>query len=116
MNDKQMLELAAKAGANAGLPIIQTDAGAQILESTSGECETYRLWNTLDSKSDCFDLMVALKIEFYIADSEGFASYAGYPYANGTIRYASEWHDDSSPETATRRAITRAAAEIGRAL
>jgi hypothetical protein len=97
MTDKELLELAAKA------------AGLEVVTPTM---LTYGQWNPLTDDGDAFRLAVKLEI-------------AINPYAGKTVFAHNEsgrlghekwdcWDDD--PYAATRRAITRAAAEIGKAM
>ena len=79
-------------------------------------------WSPLSSLGDALWLAVKLKIEFYITDDEGLASYAGY-WTDTGIKYCIEYHNalpyctqKDGDMLATCRAITRAAAEIGKGL
>ena len=119
MNDKELLELAAKA---AGIEVEWKEvtrsriAEFKIIKHTKhcGFFAKGKEWNPLDDDGDALRLAVKLHINieiwnvdalirtcFYIKD-RGHGSF-GEPY---TIR----------PYAATRRAIVRAAAEIGRAM
>jgi hypothetical protein len=119
MTDRELLELAAKAAAAAGMLIIESEAGPQLLQYTLRDgTEMYRQWNPLADDADALRLAVKLKIEFYIGDDAGVATYAGYfdpARPSNRQRFAVERHGDD-PYAATRRAIVRAAAEIGRAM
>jgi len=113
MTDREMLELAAKALGMPeapkqyriadGLPIVITYMG--------------KPWNPLTDDGDALRLAVKLDIEIYQGDDEGPAVCAGYwskPERRDVARlYCIEPLADD-PYAATRRAITRAAAEIGR--
>ena len=83
MNDRELLELAAKAAGS---------TPAQL-----SNCDYDYEWNPLTDDGDA--LRLAVKLNFPL---DGF-----------TIT-PSEWMDD--PYTATRRAIVRAAAEIGKGM
>lgn len=95
MTDRELLELAAKA------------LGVEI-----GPDRVWNYWNPLVDNDDAFRLAVMLRMETYHADDGGWSAYASHPTARG-IAYAIEPHG-SDPCAATRRAIVRAAAEIGR--
>ena len=102
-SDRELLELAAKA---AGLTIV--DSITSILNDDDGWLETTdngpdRLWNPLTNDGDALRLAVKLKMTL------------GVGVARGDAGEATEFdlcHRD--PCAATRRAIVRAAAEIGR--
>ena len=102
MNDKQMLELAAKAiGFEFRLNLV--NAG-QLFKDDEYVC----FWKPLTDDGDALRLAVALQIQhkqvidFVVAN-------VGY---DGEVRELI----GSDPYAATRRAITRAAAEIGKSL
>ena len=94
MTDREMLELAARAAGITcwhGVPY------------TNG-----RIWDPLDDDGDA--LRLAVKMGLCLDFARGWtAAYAG----SRTAEQISERHNDS-PYAATRRAIVRAAAEIGR--
>jgi hypothetical protein len=73
-----------------------------------------RWWNPLTDDGDALRLAVKLKIDFYEGEDDGPAAYAGY-YVGTRQRFMTEPHG-TEPIAATRRAIVRAAAEIGRSL
>jgi hypothetical protein len=102
--DRELLELAAKA---AGIPL-----KADFKERFEYYMADRLMWNPLKDDGDALRLTVKLGIETYHADDGGWAAYASHPTARG-IAYAVEQHGDD-PYAATRRAIVRAAAEIGR--
>lgn len=90
MNDKELLELAAKA------------AGVEVVTPTMLE---YGKWNPLTDDGDALRLAVKLKLSPEYDGDEVYVS----AHSDFT---ASEFSE--SPYAATRRAIVRAAAEIGR--
>ena len=108
MNDRELLELAAKA---AGINLV---FGPEAMHSTD---DGLIFWNPLENDGDALRLAVMLDIEMYQADDDGPAVYSGYwckPERRDVTRlYCIESINDD-PYTATRRAIVRAAAEIGR--
>jgi hypothetical protein len=75
-------------------------------------------WNPLTDDGDAFRLTATLKMEVYHADDEGEAAYASYVKPNSAIAYCIEYYDDicnmGNQYAATRRAIVRAAAEMGK--
>ncbi len=119
MTDRDLLELAAKA------------AGLEIYESTDGTLQNRPVWvftagggmgtmpyeerwNPLNDDAQALRLAVKLDIEFYQADDDGPATWAGYwgkPDRRDVTRlFCCEPHG-TDPYAATRRAIVRAAAE-----
>jgi hypothetical protein len=113
--DRELLELAAKA---AGLLIVgDVDrmigqpahrAGGYVIRNDRGGDSC---WNPLTDDGDALRISVTLglKIEHYSVTSEGRCRVgAGVGYAPVTY--------EGDPYAATRRAIVRAAAEIGKAM
>ena len=100
MTDRELLELAAKA---CGLE----DAKMRI---------EFNQWNPLNDDGDALRLAVKLDIDFYMGAGDGPEAWAGY-YVPGreNKKHACEPVNDDS-YAATRRAITRAAAEIGKGM
>lgn len=106
MTDKELLELAAKAaGVNGGYSEPLRGIQRDYMDARHGLCHTF--WNPLTDDGDALRLAVKLNIavqhhtEGYVVAWEGrkagvLEDYEGDPYA------------------ATRRAIVRAAAEIGK--
>jgi hypothetical protein len=108
--DRELLELAAKA---AGVPWegVLRDDGVFVHEG--------RQWNPLEDDGDALRLSVKLNIDIMNATpsedgSEGQS--VTFPL-RGDYGAITEWHDTTYGKfAATRRAIVRAAAEIGAAL
>lgn len=102
MTDKELLELAAKA---AGI-INQGYCESGFLFTGTGESGAFYKWNPLTNDGDALRLAVkcALKIS-HTTDSVIVS-------VNGIVRSVRSYYGD--PYAATRRAIVRAAAEIGR--
>ena len=100
MNERELLELAAKA------------AGIQIVWSTVAEMSPRRvangvvdsLWNPLADDGDAFRLAVKLRMPICFGQIE----------PNVSCWFEQERYGNGDPYAATRRAITRAAAEIGK--
>ena len=101
MTDKELIELAAKA---AGLHVkVASNSGRGL--KVHGNCNW---WNPLTDDGDALRLAVKLGIEL-----EFFSStvYAG---PRKTAKYAVDKEHDLDMAAATRRAIVRAAAQIGK--
>jgi len=112
MDDKELLELAAKAAIGAGMNIIESDAGPQIFERHASDgTECYRIWNPLTDDGDALRLAVKLSIRVY--PYTGAGEDVSIAVASGCDRIQQDHNGD--PYSATRLAIVRAAAEIGRA-
>ena len=100
MNDKELLELAAKA------------AGVE------DEMLLFGWWNPLTDDGDALRLAVTLNIDIEFREGEVWAY--RHAFADGECFTATERLADHQPENcgtgcrATRRAIVRAAAEIGK--
>lgn len=107
MNDKELLEMAAKA---AGIQICNTwlsDEGrawSSIWAKDFNGAPTTKLWNPLGNDGDAFRLIVELKLELTVFRDHVTAFHA--------TSWCDELHGDE-PFAATRRAIVRAAAEVG---
>lgn len=101
MTDRELLELAAKA------------AGIEIKYNYLGTQDARCAWYPLDDDGDALRLAVKLGIavQCHLHDGEGYAL-AGA----GEIPNAVDIRPNDDPYAATRRAIVRAAAEIGRAM
>jgi hypothetical protein len=113
MTEREELEYADKAGANAGLPIIQTEAGPQILERIDSDgSECYRLWNPREDDGDCAGLEAALRID--ITWHRPFVHVVSIKYELGIKENYSDHKNDK--QKARKHAVTRLAAEIGRAM
>jgi hypothetical protein len=103
--DRELLELAAKA---AGIEAAWSDGEGLVCRNDAG----YRFfWNPLADDGDALRLAVKLKLETEF----------GSNFVNvGSSHHDSEWHmareSDVDLYAATRRAIVRAAAEIGRSM
>ena len=100
MTDRELLELAAKA---AGIEADSWSDDHQCLFTTHGPYPNeYRKWNPLTDDGDA--LRLAVKLELHV-----LVGLAQTP--DGDIHVDKDMAD---PYAATRRAIVRAAAEIGR--
>ena len=113
MNDKELLELAAKA-AGIELTYIPKDTGewADYRNEHGGETP----WNPLTDDGDALRLAVKLGITV-VPDpykERRYVACRDFTIHKGYLIEACEKGDD--PYAATRRAIVRAAAEIGRGM
>ena len=105
--DRELLELAAKAIGHK-THFNKVDA-CQL--STDGTEEGYiQFWNPLTDDGDALRLAVKLSIRIYIYDAPDAFSFCA------TDATSSHQNHGSDPCAATRRAIVRAAAEIGKAM
>jgi hypothetical protein len=129
VTDRELLELAAK---SAGLLrkiawVTQHDVGHtdQYLVDLPEHAHHFKwkhypnnMWNPLTDDGDALRLAVKLSIDVYFGEDDGPATYAGWYGSEANTqrqRYAVERHN-ADPYAATRRAIVRAAAEIGKAM
>jgi hypothetical protein len=107
MTDKELLELAAKA---AGIEILLWN---NVFKNVTGSHPAsnmfaFPIWNPLTDDGDALRLAVKLGIEIYIHENDTQC-------IGPNLHRAIETHEDN-PEAATRSAIVRAAAEIGRGM
>ena len=109
MSDRELLELAAKA---AGY-VIELD-----MNWGTGGMPFFRMsgnkWNPLADDGDALRLAVKLRIGF-VASTEQQPEDAIVLYQIGDVPYRSVVHHKGDELNATRRAIVRAGAEIGKA-
>jgi hypothetical protein len=113
LNDHELLELAAKA---ANLTIIGSApgrAGLDVYDQSRGDAR--RWWSPLTDDGDALRLMVSLGMRVYVYPDAGDDVTV---VANDELRmknapHISEPHS-SDKLAATRRAIVRAAAEVGK--
>jgi hypothetical protein len=118
MNDRELLELAAKA---AGIKVpTKKDAPWEGIDergiyrdiSFGGDGTRHSYWNPLTDDGDALRLAVRLRIVVN-AWGAGACAVAVFPGGSESIR---EPHYGEDPERATRRAIVMAAAEIGKGM
>lgn len=98
MTDRELLELASKACG---------------LEEAELRIE-FNQWNPLEDDGDALRLAVQLKLDVFFHPSSVEAHIAGGRIP--PIHHIARELYDTGPYAATRRAITRAAAEIGRSM
>ena len=109
MSDKELLELAAKAAGRRF--VIDDEINYAIIDEYSFPIP----WNPLTDDGDALRLAVSLKMEVYHGWDGGHSAYASVPQEDSQPVFCVEPHM-SDPCAATRRAIVRAAAEIGRGI
>ena len=114
MNDRELLELAAKA---AGVEISQWSncqaggfiaKGSAYLDSWGDKRIPRDFWNPLTDDGDALRLAVKLKMSVRISEN----------YCGANLDTWNTYHEklNNDPYAATRRAIVRAAAEIGKGM
>lgn len=112
MNDRELLELAARAaGMNIQRSRLDDPLHRDFLMNgegvrNPGQCSFP--WNPLTDDGDA--LRLAVKLNFTVSISDEFTKVT-HGFEEGIIEYA-----DGHKEFATRMAITRAAAEIGKSM
>ncbi len=111
MTDRELLELAAKA---AGIEVRcgtgwESDYLYRDLPRPNSPLTSSVRWNPLDDDGDALRLAVKLKMELIVHERLSCAAADGL---DGFLRRSE--HHKGDPDAATRRAIVRAAAEIGR--
>jgi hypothetical protein len=111
MTDRELLELAAKAAmieCRGWCPPGGRSDGWHGMYTGDGETGAWSQWNPLTDDGDALRLAVKLRLEVRIDDFDTLCH--GF-----VARGAAETHADyTDSHAATRRAIVRAAAEIGR--
>ena len=108
LNDKELLELAAKAAGFEFDPDI-TDAWGRLYGSFKGDPKRKRYaWDPLSFDDDALRLAVKLRLDV-------LQKWEGAAFATNHRNGAKELTCDD-PYAATRRAIVRAAAEIGKGM
>lgn len=118
MNDRELLELAAKA-ADIEHGADRLDSGLS-LTGPDGRHRSLPQWNPLTDDGDALRLAVNLRMTIRLEDPAaviaGWAENQHVPFtADGSGPWFwKEWGRILDPEATTRRAIVRAAAEIGR--
>ena len=104
MSDRELLELAAKAAELHGFWV---DAGLNV-----GSDATPKIWNPLTDDGDALRLTV--KLNFTVCKREHEVEI--FNDNNGEFLCSISISEGDEPYAATRRAIVRAAAEIGKAM
>ena len=106
MTDKELLELAAKAAGFSAFDWLGNDNYMNVYDDEDHQS----CWNPLTDDGDAFRLAVKLNIVVW--------EHGQYDRAMAEVRYGEArgeyWELSEDPYAATRRAIVRAAAEIGK--
>jgi len=106
MNDRELLESAAKAVGMSGTTVDYDDRLVFLEDGKPASLE----WNPLTDDGDALRLAVKLRM---LVDADGSVYAVATARPKGTDVMVHEKHRDD-PYAAVRRAIVRAAAEIGR--
>jgi len=111
MTDREMLELAARA---AGLSFKWRDGdpkwGPEHVGPAAWINECWQAWNPLTDDGDALRLSVRLRMDVQHFEGLEMCEACKHPYQACGEDYGCD------PDAATRRAITRAAAEIGKSM
>lgn len=110
MKDNELLELAARAVGPKVVRKVECSSGFELVELSSGLS-----WNPLEDDGDALRLAVTLDI--HIEQNTTFKRACALYYADYSVlrtEVFEPWGDDKM--AATRRAIVRAAAEIGKSM
>lgn len=102
MTDRELLELAARAAGLASIDFLAGDGFANVYDADG----RHSAWNPLDDDGDALRLLVKLRLD--ISSEHDQVSVIEQREILACELYGSD------ANAATRRAITRAAAEIGR--
>jgi hypothetical protein len=114
MNDRELLELAAKA---AGIEIVPCTCHYEQWPFKYAEGQGKRgHWNPLTDDGDALRLAVKLRLHILHNDAGEPVLWVSAVLNKTMIHAAEEFADEGDRAAATRRAIVRAAAEIGRAI
>lgn len=108
MTDRELLELAAKAEGRKWLSYHHTKGLCCRDDRYGGLIEYY--WNPLTDDGDAFRLSSKLWMEVRHVHGQAHAGMAGRFWCT------EPWFPDGDQDAATRRAIVRAAAEIGKSI
>ncbi len=111
--DRELLELAARA---AGIPSSYWNEGAEPYSSGEGFIVKHRIWNPLRDDGDALRLAVKLRLRINREINCGWdiVEVFGPEADDMSCHCTTESVENDDPYAATRRAIVRAAAEIGR--
>ena len=114
MNDRELLELAAKA---ADLELFDGEHGDKLRVYYTvwhTRLNRYAPWNPLTDDGDALRLAVKLGINGPFRINWGYGAVSTEIPAGKCVRVSCEDMEVNDPLAATRRAIVRAAAEIGK--
>lgn len=115
MTDRELLELAAKA---AGIEGVYKEMRLVHGDVSGISAPTHSLWNPLTDDGDALRLAVKLEIDIALREKLTLASYR--TNSSEWVSFVEDHVEDvfarKCPYAATRRAIVRAAAEIGKGM
>ena len=110
MRDQELVEMAGKA---AGLSLETEDFGETGYWSDMGPGQRWNPWNPLTDSCDALWLAITLRLAVSPRNKTVSADRWSNDAHKKASAYAAEFYDEhADAATATRRAITRAAAEI----
>ena len=114
MTDRELLELVAKAAGLEFDPTAKTAHGLMVVRD-GAVCQSDQvLWNPLSDDGDA--LRLAVKLSLDINPYPKTKEVAAIQWGNSDVTHKVFERVGSDPYAATRRAIVRAAAEIGKGL
>lgn len=115
MTDRELLELAAKA---AGLDLEWCGPWACMARNLGviDGFDRHTCWEPLKDDGDALRLAVKLKLHMLHNDNRDAVLWVSAVLDKTMIHGVVEFVDETDRQAATRRAITRAAAEIGKAM
>lgn len=117
MNDRELIDNAARAAKNAGMCLLY---GGSTDEAESYWHYDFRRWEPLDDDGDALRLAVKLNLRLECMTTQTAASTfdqkISVPVDHTIEKECARWPFEQCPYAATRRAIVRAAAAIGAAL
>ena len=112
MNDRELLELAAKAAGHGDVWSLDEHPDVTYIGPRyDGGTVRYRVWNPLADDGDALRLAVRLGLDVFSRPAR-WAECGRI----GTAGCRENYSGSTDPQAATRRAITRAAAEIERSM
>ena len=116
MDDRELLERAAKAYGDQNVRIDHAGGRRWIGRNEDLGCDVMVTWNPLTDDGDALRMAVKLRlnIQHYVRSTGVICVQAVIDWGMGNDAFHEE-HGDS-PSAATRRAIVRAAAEIGKSM
>jgi len=112
MTDRELLELAARAAGLEFDPTVQNKFGLLVVTEDAACQSDQKLWNPLTDDGDA--LRLAVKLSLWIGQHDDGVTVSDL-YARINHEGVEE-NFNNDPYAATRRAIVRAAAEIGKGL
>ena len=117
MNDRELLELAAKAAGYESFRYCETHM-ALVPERDDEDVIPFNVWNPLTDDGDALRLAIICKISIctMVVDGMNRDQHESVACSSRSKIWGFSNNHDGDPYAATRRAIVRAAAEIGKAM